>query len=76
MALDGGIVVDGPLIIFESFGEVEGQPVEVRRPGRGVLDGDAIPALALHQGPVAPVIHDGDQNSIIRMHNIGRLEGW
>jgi hypothetical protein len=27
VALDGGVVVDGPLIFFEGFGEVEGQPI-------------------------------------------------
>ena len=30
VALDGGIVVDGPLILFEDLGEVEGQPVEIK----------------------------------------------
>ena len=27
VALDGGVVVDGPLVLFEGLGEVEGQPV-------------------------------------------------
>ena len=27
VALVGGVVVDGPLIIFEDFGEVEGRPI-------------------------------------------------
>ena len=33
VALDGGVVVDGPLIFFENLGGVEGQPVETKHIG-------------------------------------------
>jgi hypothetical protein len=30
VAFDGGVVVDGPLVIFENLGEeVEGQPINI-----------------------------------------------
>ena len=35
MTLDGGVVVDRPAIIFENFGEVEGQPADIRPIRRG-----------------------------------------
>jgi len=73
--LDGGVVVDSPLVFFEALGEVKGQPVKIRRAGRGVFDRDAVPALALHQGPVTLVVHDGYQDTVVRMHD-GRLVGW
>ena len=31
VALDGSVVVDGPLIFFEGFGGVEGQPIEIKQ---------------------------------------------
>ena len=33
VAFDAGVVVDGPLIIFENLGGVEGQPVEIEHIG-------------------------------------------
>ncbi|NIO62428.1 MAG: hypothetical protein GTO35_07545 [Gammaproteobacteria bacterium] len=33
VALDGGVVVDGPPILAEGLGGVEGQPVEIKHIG-------------------------------------------
>jgi hypothetical protein len=47
MALDAGVVMNGPFVAAEGAGEIKGQVVKIRRALRGMLNRQAIPALGL-----------------------------
>jgi hypothetical protein len=69
VALDVGVVMNGPPVAAEGAGLIEGEPIKVRHSLWRVFHGQAIPAFLVHPTPIFFIVHNGNQDPVIGMND-------